>query len=295
MSDEERRSMLVSPAELAAGLGYGESGYREPRDGSLAVIDCRFNLMQPEAGREAYLAGHIPGAHYADLDRDLAGARTAGSGRHPLPAPEDLRRRFAAWGIRAHTRVVAYDDAEAPSRCGSGGCCAGWAMSASHFSTAACLPGSARVCPRCERSGAGRRHGFRRRGGDDVSARYRRARRGRDGGKVTIVDVRAADRYLGRTEPIDPVAGHVPGALNVPFAGSLDGDGRFLPPAELRKRYQAILGSRRPDEVVFMCGSGITACHGIFTFELAGFPGAVLYPGSWSEWISDPARPVAHG
>lgn len=294
--DPARWPMLITPAELRAAPGYGD-----PAGGGPVIIDCRFNLMQPAAGREAYLAGHVPGAHYADLDQDLAGARTAASGRHPLPAPEDLQRRLAAWGIRAQTPVVAYDDA--------GGAIAArlwWLLRWLGHERVALLDGG---LPAWQREGlpvesevpksdvpeAAMEGSFEGRPGRmpvlDTPALVGAATRG----EVTLVDVRAADRYLGGTEPIDPVAGHIPGALNAPFAGSLDAEGRFLSPEELRRRYRAIVGDRPAGEVVFMCGSGVTACHGIFTYELAGFPGAVLYPGSWSEWIRDPARPVARG
>lgn len=270
--------LLIGPTALAGRLG----------DPDLVVVDCRFVLTRPEAGEEAYRAGHVPGARYAHLDRDLAAPRTGPSGRHPLPEPTALAAFFSRIGIGPGTRVVAYDDA--------GGAIAArlwwllrW-MGHGRVSlldggfpawTGAGLPVETAIPVPVPRS-------FQGRPGQmptvDATEVGRGARR--------LIDVRARERYLGRTEPIDPVAGHVPGALNLPFQEFLEADGRFRPADEIRARLGTVLAGADASGTALMCGSGVTACHGLFALEVAGLAGASLYPGSWSEWIRDPARPV---
>ncbi|MCL4790520.1 MAG: sulfurtransferase [Gammaproteobacteria bacterium] len=275
--------MLVSIDELAARLDAPDQ----------VVVDCRFNLQQPAAGPRLYAEGHIPGAFYADLDRDLAGARTAESGRHPLPEVAALQELLSGFGIGPDTRVIVYDE-------GSGALAARlwWLLRwLGHAEVSLLDGGFAAWCaaglPISTEVPARRKGRFVVRPGSmpvrttgDIEAALGTAR-------MLLLDLRAHDRYLGRVEPIDPVAGHVPGAVSAPFSAHLGPDNRFRPVGELRHHYSALLGDRPAAEVVCMCGSGVTACHGIFALELAGWPGAGLYVGSWSEWIRSAERPVA--
>ncbi|WP_405220592.1 sulfurtransferase [Lentisalinibacter sediminis] len=275
---------LIGPAELAA-LGAEDR---------LRVVDCRFVLSDPDAGRRAYATGHLPGAVYAHLDNDLAGPVTPRSGRHPLPDPGHFAAVLGAWDIRPDTLVVAYDDASGalasrlwwllgwvghgPRRVLDGGIDA-WLAAGLPLTTAEPSPPRAPaypVQPDPERVA-----------GTDAVIEALAA-------GIPVLDARARDRFLGRQEPIDPVAGHIPGSLNQPFSANLDEDGRFLPAAELAARL-ARLGVGEGGSAVALCGSGVTACHTILAAAVAGLPEPRLYPGSWSEWIRDPDRPVATG
>ena len=259
------------------------------------VVDCRFELSAPEAGAAAYAAGHIDGAVYAHLDRDLAAPRSASSGRHPLPEPATLAATFGRLGIGDGTQVVAYDD--------SGGMYAArlwWLLRWLGHDAVAVLDGglaawraaggalvaqpsrltparfTARLRPRTQADA------------DEVAALTA-------SGAGALLDARSAERFEGRVEPLDARAGHVPGARNHPYARNLGADGRFLPPQELRTRLTAALAGSAPAAAVSMCGSGVTACHTLLAMEIAELTGARLYPGSWSEWSRDPARPGATG
>jgi thiosulfate/3-mercaptopyruvate sulfurtransferase len=277
------RPLLVSATALAA----------LPQDGSVVVVDCRFNLLEPGAGRVAFRAGHIPGARYAHLDEDLAGPAGPATGRHPLPTPAGFAAACGRLGIAPGTWVIAYDDAGGalaarlwwllrwaghPDVSLLDGGFAAWRGAGLPVESGDVAPGAATMPAR---------------GGCEPTIEAGPLAAAVATGARVLVDVRAADRYAGRQEPIDPVAGHVPGAINLPFAQALDGEQRFRPAAELQALYAPLVAGLEPADVVFMCGSGVTACHGIFAMTLAGLPGATLYPGSWSEWIRDPARPVA--
>ncbi|MCB1597303.1 MAG: sulfurtransferase [Gammaproteobacteria bacterium] len=274
--------MLVSIDDLAADLSNPD----------LVVVDCRFNLQQPAAGSRLYAERHIPGAYYADLDRDLAGPRTAETGRHPLPDVEDLQQLLSGFGIGPETRVVVYDE--------GGGALAArlwWLLRwLGHTEVSLLDGGFAAWCaaglPISTEVPARRKGRFVARPGSMPVATTRNIEAALGTARILLLDLRSHDRYLGRVEPIDPVAGHVPGAVSAPFSRNLGPDGRFLPAAELRRNYSAMIGDRPVAEVVCMCGSGVTACHGIFALELAGWPGAGLYVGSWSEWIRSAGRPV---
>jgi thiosulfate/3-mercaptopyruvate sulfurtransferase len=276
--------VLVSAEQLRRYLG----------DPDWVVVDCRFNLGRPEAGYESYRSGHIPRGHYAHLDRDLSAPKHPGSGRHPLPSPERLVETLSRWNIHDRSTVVAYDDA--------GGAIAArlwWLLRwlGHEPERSALLDGGwqAWVLAGYEVSreepeqGAGT---IRARPGSMPTATTADVVRNLGERTFLVIDARAENRFAGREETIDPVAGHVPGAVNLPFQGNLAGDGRFLHPAELRQRFLPVFGARTPAQVFSMCGSGVTACHNLFALDLAELPGASLYGGSWSEWVAAPARPV---
>ncbi len=278
---------LVDAAALAAHLG----------DPGLRIVDARFVLMgaDPGAGERAWRASHIPGAAYADLDRDLSDHRKpASEGRHPLPEAADFCASLVRWGITPAHQVVVYDAGDA-------------AMAASRLWWLLRLLGHRRVAvldggfgqwvkqalplestppdiapgaydgqfDQAAIAEAGAVAGFLERGGK-------------------LIDVRAGERFRGDVEPLDARAGHIPGAQNRPYLDNL-AEGRFLPVEQLRAGFLALIGDTPPSAVIFNCGSGVTACQGLLAMEHAGLSGARVYAGSWSGWISDPARPIATG
>jgi thiosulfate/3-mercaptopyruvate sulfurtransferase len=282
---DQSASPLVSAPELAARLGAP----------GLAVVDCRFSLAEPEAGGAGYRAGHIPGAVYAHLERDLSGPHVPGvTGRHPLPEPDALAATLGRLGIGNTTFVVAYDE--------SGGALAAarlwWLLGWLGHDAAAVLDGGLaawRAAGLPLASGIETRPPARfaprlRPGWVADAAETARAAADPDG---RVLDARGADRFRGENETIDPVAGRIPGAVSAPFAQNLDAAGRFRSSAALRERYEALLDGRPADEAIAYCGSGVTAAHDVLAMRHAGLPTPRLYAGSWSEWITDPARPVA--
>jgi thiosulfate/3-mercaptopyruvate sulfurtransferase len=263
--------------------------------GDCAVVDCRFTLTDPPAGRAAYGRGHIPGARYAHLDDDLARHPRPGEGRHPLPDPERFAATLGSWGIDRDTAVVAYDE-------GSGAIAARlwWLLGWIGHARRAVLDGGFAAwqeaglpIERSEPRVQPRRYGAPRPEPRGVVATEDLAADLAAGG--LLVDARAAPRYRGEQEPIDPKAGHVPGARNRPFSANVTVAGRFRPPAELRGELTELLGGRGADRLIAMCGSGVTACHLLLAMDVAGLPGGRLYAGSWSEWIRDPARAIRTG
>jgi thiosulfate/3-mercaptopyruvate sulfurtransferase len=278
---------LIGNTELAS-LLTAQTG-----DAAMLVVDCRFDLVDTDWGERAHAEAHLPGAIHAHLDRDLSGQVTPDSGRHPLPSPADFAATLARWGVTPATRIVAYDQGpgaiaarlwwmlraagHARAQVLDGGFTAwrdaGLAVDARAARTAAVSPGPERPFVRWLTSA--------------------QVRGGLARGDLLLVDARSAERFAGRNESIDPVAGHVPGAVNRPFTANLAADGRFLPAAELARQWRQVLGVHAPSQAAMMCGSGVTACHHLLSLEIAGLPGARLYAGSWSEWIRDPARPVA--
>jgi thiosulfate/3-mercaptopyruvate sulfurtransferase len=246
-------------------------------DPAVAIVDCRWKLLDPDAGRRLYEQGHVPGAAFLDVEADLAGPPGEG-GRHPLPDAAAFERAARRAGIGRGKRVVAYDEA------GEGGAARLWWL-LRHFGhdDVAVLDGGMAAWlraggplepgPPVERDGD---FEARPRDDDTVDAAELRGRLGERG--LALLDARAPERYAGEREPIDPVAGHIPGAANVPFA-ELAPDGSFLAPGELRARLEGGGG-----ELVAYCGSGVTACTLLLAAEVAGLPGGRLYPGSWSEW-----------
>lgn len=278
---------LISAADLATHLGAAD----------VRVFDVRHDLINHSAGREAYAAGHIPGARYLDHETELAAARTGRNGRHPLPERGQFGALMAAHGVTPETLVVAYD--------ASGGMYAAhlwwmlrwlghdrvavldggwqaWQAAGLPTSTEAAAPvrAGAPVTPAAPLAGSVDAQAVL----DNIAQPA-----------FTVIDARAANRYRGEVEPMDPVAGHIPGALNRPNGQNLQADGRFKDAAQLREEFTALLDGRDPAAIVHQCGSGITACHNLLSMEIAGLAGSRLYPGSWSEWCSDPSRPVAKG
>ncbi len=246
------------------------------------LLDCRARLGAPDYGPRAYAEGHVPGAVYASLDDDFAAPPGAG-GRHPLPDPNRLQSRFRAWGVNDDTQLVAYDDAGG-AFAARAWWCARWL---GHEAVAVLdggldawvgdlssdqpvpAPGNFSIRPSLTRT---------------VDANTLLALLG----DRTLVDARSRARFDGLEEPIDPVAGHIPGAVCLPFQENLGADGRFRAPDELARRFEALA-----DPIVCYCGSGVTAAHNVLALRIAGRTEPILYPGSWSEWILDPARPRA--
>jgi len=263
-------------------------------DTDWCVVDCRHELANIAAGRQQYDAGHIPGAVFADMERELSGHKTGSNGRHPLPTREALAALFSSWGVGPQTQLVGYDAGGGPFAARlwwlahwlghervavlDGGWQA-WVAATQWTSTEPAAREPGRFVAGASRMPA-------------VDAAQVLAWLGR--ADRPIVDARAAERYEGRVEPMDPVAGHVPGALNRPWQDNLEG-GRFKSPEALRREFERLLGARPPADLTVLCGSGVTACHHLLALELAGLGGAALYPGSWSEWVADPSRPVATG
>ena len=282
----------LSPLITAKGLATA----LESDPDNWVVFDCRFDLANPDAGRQAYSAGHIPGARYADLDVDLSAEPGPQDGRHPLPD----RTRFRSWlgeqGVGPQTPVVAYDDLS-----GAFAARLWWLLKWLGHEHAAVLSGGMAAW-----QGAGLEstdetalsaalgpypdNGLNPAMVVSASAIDKELEAGKQ-----LVDVRAPERYSGAVEPLDPVGGHVPGAVNFPFQNNLDGSGEFLDLETIRSQVQDLLGSQSSEQMIAMCGSGVTACHLLVAMEAAGLKGARLYPGSWSEWIRDPDRPIATG
>ena len=261
----------------------------------LVLFDCRFELGNVNWGENEYAAAHLPGALYLHLDRDLSGPITATSGRHPLPDPQAFASRLAALGVDADCQLIAYDQ-------GNGAHAARfwWLARWIGLRNVAVLDGGvaawrAAGLPLDKNIRTPQPRTFQvklQEGAWLTSERVDELRR-RPGN--LLIDARGAERFAGRNETIDPVAGHVPGARNHPFPGNLGVDGKFLSAEQLRRRWSVVLGSLPPDAVIAMCGSGVTACHNLLALEHAGLTGGRLYAGSWSEWIRDPRRLIATG
>jgi thiosulfate/3-mercaptopyruvate sulfurtransferase len=281
------KTTLVSVADLAAIL----------TDPNVRVFDVRHDLINHSAGRDAYVSGHIPGAHFLDHETDLVAVKTGKNGRHPLPARESFAALMAAHGVGPETQVVAYDS--------SGGIYAAhlwWMLRWLGHEAVAVLDGGWQAWLRNEQpvsidaslpSAVFLNTSFGPSLSQPVNADAVLANIAQP--EFTVLDARAANRFRGEVEPMDRVAGHIPGALNRPNGENLGEDGRFKSPADLRREFDALLAGRTPSSIVHQCGSGITASHNHFAMEVAGLQGSRLYPGSWSEWSSDPSRPVATG
>jgi thiosulfate/3-mercaptopyruvate sulfurtransferase len=276
---------LISTADLAAHLD----------DPDWVIVDVRHDLAHPDAWGEAqYRAGHIPGARFAHIDRDLSTEKSGRNGRHPLPTPEQAAVVFGDLGIDRGKQVVPYDQ-----NSGMFASRLWWMLRWLGHEAVAVLDGgyarwTAEKRPTSTESPAVAAAQFEvERVAPTVSASGVAASLPRH--TLVLVDARAAERYRGDTEPIDPVAGHIPGAINRPFARNLKPDATFRSAAELRSDFESMLHGRSVGDVVHYCGSGVTACHNVLAMAIAGYPLTRLYPGSWSEWASDRARPIATG
>ena len=275
--------MLITTDELAKHLG----------DPDWVVFDTRHDLVDPDVGPAAYGASHIPGAYFFHVDEDLAGPKTGTNGRHPLPDLAEFAAKINRCGVRPGTQVVAYDDLA-----GNFAVRLWWMLRWLGHERVALLDGGYPLWvkegrPVTREVPAPRPGEFVPRPmlGAIVDAHF--VDRIRQDPAVKLIDARAAERFKGLHEPIDPVPGHIPGALNRFWKRNLQPDGRFKPAAELREEFEDVLEGADPQQAVHMCGSGVTACHNMFAMELAGLPAGRLYPGSWSEWCADRSRPVA--
>ena len=267
---------------------------RHLADPDWRVIDCRFDLLNPQAGRQAWLAAHIPGAVYADLDADLAGPVTPDTGRHPLPAIGDACETFGRLGVDSGTRVVVYDAGP-----GAIAARAWWMLRWLGHDKVALLDGGwaawqSRSLPEESANVAAETRRFT--GNDRPELILDTDEIVASGAEsLLLVDARDRARFAGEQEPIDPLPGHVPGALNRPFTDNLHANGLWKKGPELLPLWQETLGDRLGHPWAVMCGSGVTACHLAISGALAGLPEPRLYVGSWSEWIRDPDRPVGKG
>ncbi len=263
--------------------------------GEALAVDCRFDLADKARGENDYQRAHVPGAVYAHLDRDLADLSVRGRGRHPMPSAEAFSALLSRWGVTSDLAIIAYDDANGAyaarlwwmlglvghrhARVLDGG----WAAW-----RAAGLPESSEPVQRAPTS-------VQVKFDESTIVSSEQIERYRRDPAWLLLDARAAPRFRGEVEPLDPIAGHVPGARNRPFADNLIDGGRFRAASELRDAFLARMDGRDPAHVVHMCGSGVTACHNVLAMAHAGLPGARVYAGSWSEWISDPTREIARG
>ena len=263
-------------------------------DPGFVVVDCRHNLADPGAGESAYRQAHLPGAHFLHLDRDLSGVKTGSNGRHPLPEVGALARALGRIGIDSSRQVVAYDQNH-----GMWASRLWWLLHWLGHDRAAVLDGGvdkwvAEERPMTAQPPVERASSFVPAPAPwSVSADE--VLRHLGDGRMTILDARAPERYRGDMEPIDPVAGHIPGAINRPYTVNMTAQGILKPAEALRHEFEAQLAGRAPASVVHHCGSGVTACHNVLAMAIAGLPGSRLYAGSWSEWCADPSRPIARG
>lgn len=262
------------------------------QQGTCIVLDCRFSLADPTLGEKQYSEGHLPGARYAHLDHDLSSKIVKDqTGRHPLPDPDAFVRRLSEWGVDTDTQIVTYDASGSPFAAR-----AWWLCQWVGHQHAAVLDGGIkawiehRLPLSLERPAA-------------ASGRLRRAQPRVSSVEVSevlepqrlLVDARDRDRFTGRHEPLDPVAGHIPGALNMPYTDNLDENGRFLTATRLAERFQTLQRMAEGRTITHYCGSGVTAAHNILAMHIAGYQNVALYAGSWSEWVQNPERPVATG
>lgn len=278
------RSPLIDPTAAADAIAAGAR-----------AIDCRFDLGDPDLGQRQYLEAHLPGAAYAHLDRHLSDLSKAGRGRHPLPDAADFSRHLSRWGVAPDTLVIAYDERQSAFAARLW-----WMLRAAGHEAVVVLDGGIE---------AWRRAGLPLETTPTLPPPVRRevvfdaawmvdadvVERCRTDPACLLLDARPGPRFRGEVEPLDPVAGHVPGAVNRPVTDNLAADGRFKPAASLRAEFDALLAGRPPAAVVSMCGSGVTACHTLLAMAAAGLDGAKLYPGSWSEWCGQSGRAVATG
>jgi thiosulfate/3-mercaptopyruvate sulfurtransferase len=278
---------LIQCAELSA---LSQSPLRRP-----LIVDCSFDLSDVEAGKRSHAAAHLPAAVYLHLEDDLSGPRTGRNGRHPLPERARFAQRMADLGADDETHVIAYD--------GSGGMYAArlwWMLRWAGHAAVSVLDGGIgawRTAGYALEAGVApppaRRGNFSLRSSLTRRVSFHELLQALPTGRHLVVDARAPERYRGEIETIDPVAGHIPGAINRPFRDNLRADGTFKPREQLRAEWLALLGGRKVEEVVHQCGSGVTACHNLLAWDIAGLSGGALYAGSWSEWCMQPGAPLA--
>ena len=279
-------STLISPVQLLPHID----------DAHFVIVDCRFDLTRPALGETAYREGHIPNAMYAHLDRDLASAITPATGRHPLPLPQQFADALSRWGIARDTQVIAYDADTGAYAARLWWLLYRWighravAVLDGGFKAwvAAGLPVTTAIPTRAATHYVVTPDREAWLDTQQVADRV-------GSNEWRLLDARAPERFAGDVEPIDPIAGHVPGARNHPFALNLTPTGQFRRAAELRAHFENSQSGATDENTIAMCGSGVTACHSLLALEVAGKPGAKLYAGSWSEWIRDPARAIAKG
>jgi thiosulfate/3-mercaptopyruvate sulfurtransferase len=275
---------LISTSDLA----------RHLEDHAFVVVDCRHNLSDVDAGEHAYRATHIPGARFMHIDRDLSGLKTGRNGRHPLPDVGSLASTLGRAGIDGSKQVIAYDQ-----NSGMWASRLWWLLRWLGHDAVAVLDGGldkwiAEGRPQTSEPPAPRRSAFVAKQLEPAASASEIVSHLNDG-SMFVLDARAPERYRGDLEPVDPIAGHIPGAHNRPYGENLTPQGTFKPAELLRSEFEALLGDTPPSAIVHHCGSGVTACHNILAMAVAGIAGSRLYPGSWSEWIADPTRPVARG
>jgi thiosulfate/3-mercaptopyruvate sulfurtransferase len=280
-------AQLISPAQLHA---------RQAQP-NLVILDCRFALDDPAYGLRSYQQEHIAGAQFADLERDLSAPVIKGqTGRHPLPEPAKLIAQLRAWGIDQHSDIVIYDDGP-----GAFAARAWWLLAwLGKRDGVMLLDGGLNAwrvagLPLSSTTTTATLGNFNGQADAQILLTAGQLQQRLGEPQLCLLDARALPRFRGEVEPLDPVAGHIPGARCAVFTDNLDANGRFLAPAQLQQRFAALLEQRPASELVAYCGSGVTACHNLFALCLAGYPLAPLYAGSWSEWITDPQRPVALG
>ena len=262
-------------------------------DPRFVIFDCRHDLAKPDWGSEAYAVSHLPGARFAHLDKNLSGAKTGKNGRHPLPDPQTFARWLGEMGVNNETQVVGYD--------GSGGTYGArlwWMARWLGHRRVAVLDGGWDTWvktgyPVTQAKPSPRAATFQMQLYNDASVDASLIVRDLETKAYCVLDARANDRFHGQNETIDPVGGHIPGAKNRFFKDNLDAQSRFKPAALLKAEFETLLEGRAPSRIINQCGSGVTACHNALAMEIAGLTGSKVYPGSWSEWIADPSRPIA--
>ena len=259
------------------------------------IFDCRFILKDPEGGLKKFNQGHIPGAQYADMDKDLASPMTSTSGRHPLPNPDEFINKLQSWGVNNTSQIICYDDMS-----GAFAARMWWLLKWLGHNDVAVLDGgidkwtanNLTLETDTQQKAAG---SFSGQANNDMWVDVEFVQKELAENNINLLDARSAERFTAKDTKTDPVAGHVPGAMSYPFAENLSKQGVFLPLEELQKRFAPMLLSSEKKEVINMCGSGVTACHNLLAMSIAELPMTRLFVGSWSEWIKDKSRPVATG
>ena len=264
-------------------------------DDNVRVFDCRFSLKDPQGGLNNYLAGHLPSAQFADMDTQLSSAMTPTSGRHPLPDAEVFIQQLQAWGVNNETQVIAYDDIS-----GAFAARLWWMMRWVGHNKVAVLNGGMQKWSdqgySLTQDGVQFPAGnFSGQANMDWLVDIDTVRAKLDSNEITLIDARAADRFTGKDQKTDPVPGHVPGAINLPFGGNLTKDGMMQSPEVIKERFANVIQNQPLENVTNMCGSGVTACHNMLAQAVAGMPPTKVFIGSWSQWIKDPSRPVETG